>query len=440
MSTVDSNILLNYKASIHTKRRRSITVQATWFGVQTAVYTNAAAIANTKAINAACLLVGSIGGGVVELPVGTILLASSNRAPVNWDDQYAIHIRNNGVSLKGQGIGKTILKLANNSNCHVIKIGSIEANLRVAYCSVEDLEIDANRVNQIMPSKLRDHFSGITVSGWCRNTTLAGLYVHDTPYYGVGLGKEGLHECLVYDVETNNTGADGLDWKNNSDDQIGGIVDSFTARNFGLLPLSNVLTPQAGIDLRSGVQASNITIYQMTGESGLIGIRLQDGTSGSNAVQPSSVANFRIMGSHANNSVGLRVIPRSASAKNGFANGCGDGFSFTNRDCTLSKLKAVSNGVGFRLWSASSQDSASGCTVDGITAIDNNQAGVVCDSVSDDIFEDCDIHRNKIGYDIRSGSTNIQIAGGSCTDNTTQLANNGAGTEIRLVHGLNSLL
>lgn len=436
MSAAASGILLSYRNSVRFKRSRHIVVQAIWFGVQAGVNSEAAALANSTAINSACDLVGRIGGGVVELPSGTILLGSSNPTPVNWDNQYAIHIRHSGVSLKGQGIGKTILRLADRSNCHMIKIGSTETGVRAAYCSVENLEIDGNRENQTLPSKTRDHFSGIAVSGWCRNTTLAGLYIHDTLYYGVGMGREGLHECLVCDIDTNNTGADGLDWKNDLGDQVGGIIDSFTARNFGLLPLSNVLTPQAGLDIRSGVHATNIKIYETRGESGLIGIRLQDGINNSSAVQPSRVENFEITGSHADNSIGLRIIPESASAEDGQASGFGDGFSITSRNCSLSKLKATSNGVGFRLWTASPKDSANGCMVSGIIALENNQAGVVCDFVSDIIFRNCAVDSNKIGYDIRSGSTNIQILGGSCNDNTSQLVDQGIRTNIRSVEGL----
>lgn len=410
-------------------------VMAEWFDVIPGDSSPAVALSNAQGINKACDFVGNQFPGRVILPRGTIYLTDTNPSAGSWDNKRAIYLRFGGINLGGQGVGRTILKLIDQANCTVIKVGSyVEQTVSVWRCKISDLEIDGSRLTQIEPTPTQDHFAGIAVSNNCQYTELRNLYVRDTQYYGIGLGQDGLSNCRVYNVETNRTGADGLDWKNNSNDQTGGIIDGFKARNFGLLPMSNVLTPQAGLDLRSGVSANNINISSMTGESGLIGIRIQRGTAGEVMAQPSTISNWKVEGSGAADSQGVRVISRGSTVEYGSAKGCDDGVSISNLDCRLSNVVSESNNTGLRLWGSTVE--ADTLTATGLLIRSNTLAGVVCDSVDEVTFLGADIRNNGVGIDIRAGSSNIRFIGGSCTGNTTQLNDNGTGTVIQHVSGL----
>ncbi|MEE1914998.1 hypothetical protein V0R52_01190 [Pseudomonas asiatica] len=408
----------------------------TWLGVKVNDHTPSVALLNAQAINRGLDFLGQVFPGRLILSSGTIFLDNTNPSAINWDNRRAIYSRFSSVKMKGAGRGKTVLKLIPGANCHVIKIGSrVEEQVMVSACEITDLEIDGNRLNQLIPSETENHSNGIDVSTGCWGTRLERLYIHDTMYYGIGFQRDQFRDCAVIDVDIERTGGDALDWKDDSDSGTGNIIRGFRAKAFGLS--SQVLTEQAGLDLRSGVSAEEIDISDMTGVSGLIAIRMQNGTPGATPVQASSVDRFRVQGSNANNSNGLRVISRYAQASRGYVKGCSNGYNLTNPDARFSALIAELNNVGFRLW----QDTAAGVEADtaclvGPIARNNTQAGIVYDSVDEATVLGGDIRNNGIGHDIRSGSTNVRIIGGSCSGNTTQLLDNGEGTIVSSVSGL----
>ncbi len=407
-----------------------------WLGVKANDSAQAVALKNAQSINRGLDFIGQIFPGRLVLSHGTIYLDNTNPAAVNWDNRRAIYSRFSSVKMKGRGRGKTILKLIPGANCHVIKIGSrVEEQVMVSGCEITELEIDGNRLNQLMPSETENHSNGIDVSTGCWGTRLEHLYIHDTMYYGIGFQRDQFRDCAVIDVEVERTGGDALDWKDDSDSGTGNVVRRFRAKAFGLS--SQVLTEQAGLDLRSGVSAEEIDISDMTGVSGLIAIRMQNGTPGATPVQASSVDRFRVQGSNANNSNGLRVITRYAQASRGYVKGCSNGYNLTNPDARFSSLTAEQNNVGFRLW----QDTAAGVEADtaclvGPIARNNAQAGIVYDSVDEITVLGGEIRNNGIGHDVRTGSTNVRIIGGSCSGNTTQFIDNGEGTVVSSVSGL----
>jgi len=412
-------------------------IPVSWFGVKVGDNTPATALENALSINRALDFVGSAFPGRVLLGRGTTWVTNTNPNPTaHWDNRRAIYMRYDGIPFAGQGIGKSILKLIDGADCTVIKIGSyVEETVVATRCRISAMQIDGSRATQTTPTNTENHFSGIAVSNNCSSTILEDLYVTDTPYYGIGIGQDGLGFCKVIRVETNRTGGDGLDWKNNSNNQTGGIIEWFRARNFGLLPLSNVLTPQAGLDLRSGVRAYNIDISEMTGESGLVGIRIQVGTAGETLAQPSSVEGFKVVGSSASNSQALRLIGRGSVARAGYVSGCTDGVSASNLDINLSDITSESNAVGFRFWGVDPIEADTG-SHKGLMARSNTQAGFIFDSVDEVTLIGCDARNNALGIDIRTGSTNIRYLGGSCSGNTTQLSDLGSGTIIQNVSGL----
>jgi hypothetical protein len=389
---------------------------------------------DTAAIQTAVDAVGTAGGGDVYLPPGTYLLSNGNPGAASWDNKRAIWLRHDNVGIVGAG-RSTKLKLANSAGAHLVKIGQRAGGSVVAKgCSVRNLAIDGNRANQVIPNDTDNHNGGIDVSSGCSETTLSNLYIHDTMYYGIGFQRDNFYNCVIEDIEIENTGGDGIDCKDDFDTGTGNVLRRVSVRNHGLI--SGLSIGQAAVDLRSGWHAEDIDVAGMAGPVALNGIRLQNGAAGATPTQPTRVSKFRVAGINAANSVGVRVITRYSSISDGYVKACADGYSLSNPDIRFTNLIAELNTVGFRLW----QDSAAGVESDtacmmGLVARSNSQAGIVYDSVDEVTVLGADVRGNGIGHDIRLGSANIKILGGSCTGNTTNFNDSGTNSFIQFVSG-----
>lgn len=386
-------------------------------------------------IQAAVDYAGVLGGGTVWFPSGTYLVTNGNPGATNWDNKVAIWLLGDNVVLQGSGVGATKIKMADSQNAHVIKIGQrVGSASTPVNCCVFDMEIDGNRANQVLPTATDDHQHGIDVSSFCTGTKLERLYIHDCMYYGVGFQRDGFHNCVVHDVVIDQTGGDGIDWKDDSDSGTNNEVSNIKVSNFGLV--AGLLTGQAGVDLRSGVTASKIVVSN-PGTLGLVGIRLQNGSPGATPVQATRVHDFIARGTNASNSVGVRVISRDASITEGRAQGWSDGFSISDPDNRLSNLYAVGNSVGFRLWQNAGAGAVAGTAgLYGLISRSNSQAGIVYDGVNEVNVFGADVRNNGIGHDVRAGTTSLRIIGGSCTGNTTAITDAGTQTFIQAVTGL----
>ena len=172
---------------------------ASWWGVSTATANNA------PLINKACSFVSSIGGGVVELPGGTLTVSDSDA------DGDAVLLAS-GVTLAGQGRGVTELFLAadQNSVC-CVKLPASSSDM-----AVRNLTVNGNRDNQSSPN---GGLKGIAGSANCDHVTLSGLEVKNvygrsvlTNEDGAGedaLGDEAEHWNII-DVITEGGGSKGI--------------------------------------------------------------------------------------------------------------------------------------------------------------------------------------------------------------------------------------
>lgn len=395
---------------------------------------------DTAALNRCLDASGLLGGVKVICPKGTAIVSNSNPGAASWDNQRALYMRYDNIALEGQG-RSTILKVADGADCHAIQIGQrATSTLIVTGCSVRHLTVDGNRANQTPPSDTVDHWHAVSVNSGCHNTVLQFLYLHDLQYYGIGMQRDDWKNCHISDIEIENCGADGIDWKDDTDTATGNTLQRVTVKNWGLesslVPFGG---PQAGVDLRSGVAAEDIVVILDDGEThARVGIRTQDGLSGGTPVQPSQIGRHRCIADNAAiaDRVGVRAISRWGAVVNGRATGWSDGYNLTDPDKRFSNLEAISNAAGFRLWQNSGASrEADTCTLTGLVARSNTN-GVIFDSVDECTMLGCDIRSNTgNGLDIRTGSSNIRMLGGSLSGNGTNLIDNGTGTIIQNVSG-----
>lgn len=248
---------------------------------------------DTAAIQDAIDVVGDAGGGVVFFPEGTYIVSNSNPSAVNWNGKRAIWINQDDICLVGAGMGATIIKQKSSSvgnDAHLIAIGARapETPVVVDHPCIKDMSLDGNRDGQTdADGKGPDDGSAadtnvlkhnvIDVSSGSQNGILENLDVYGGTYYGIGGQRNNLSGWKIENVFIHNTGADGVDWKNDLNNNHTNVFNKIWIWDYGKkLFLAGTDGSQTGIDLRPGVNASHIYVEMpVRANTDLVGIRLQ---------------------------------------------------------------------------------------------------------------------------------------------------------------------
>jgi hypothetical protein len=203
------------------------------------------------AIQAAINEASAAGGGIVQLPVGTFALAHAGGA-------IALSLLSN-VELRGRGRA-TVLKLLDGANCHIINMVSGSTNM-----VVRDMTLDGNRANQTAGHGIR----GAGVTG----LLIENVLIRQSQHYGIGLQRNGAKNVKISNVTIEDTGADGIDFKNALSTNEHIHLNNVSVRRWGLNPAQTV---QAAIDCRGPVQCTNIWISE-PGAADSVGWRCREG-------------------------------------------------------------------------------------------------------------------------------------------------------------------
>lgn len=418
-----------------------ITLQAllrgSWtFAAAYGASSSASASVNTAAINAAISAIGALGGGTVLLPRGTITLTNENPGAANWNNNRAIYVGQDNIHLLGFGRGATILTLENGADCHVVQFGQRVTTIETVHnCSLKNVEINGNRSNQSAPTDADDHWHGVDVADNCTRISIEDFYIHDCQYYGIGMQRQGISYCKIANGVVENTGSDSIDWKNDDGSGTGNIIRDVTAINPGLA--TGLSLPLAAFDLRSGIYFSNITAFDLGAEPDLVGLRINvdaNSTEAAIPVYPTSGTGVTVIGTNGATSVGVRIAVRNTRISNVMVRAFNQGIRISSPDVKISQFDVHANAQGIVLTAGTTVE-ADTCEFTNGTVRDNTTAGFVYDSVDEITVANVDVRGNGIGHDIRTGSTNITIFGGSCSGNTTNVSNSGSSIIIRHVKG-----
>jgi len=371
------------------------------------------------------------GGGIVFFPPGTYLLSNGNSGASSWNNRYCLSILSDNVHLVGSGTGATILKLAASANAHVIQIGQrTNGTVTVSDCSVRDLEIDGNRSSQSTPDDTNDHNNGIDVSTGCSRIKLERLYIHDCMYYGIGFQSGQFTDCSIRDVTIANTGADGFDGKDESNNSTGNVMDGVQVSAFGLL--SGLTNQQAGIDFRGGWHVSNCTVDGFGTAKGLHGIRVNVTTAFTTAEQPVSFVNCFANGGGQANTVGFYSNALQVRAANIYVSNVETGYSIRERDYMLSNLTAETVTTGFSFVGANRAQLTS-CVV-------RNASGTaysLTSSSGGNMFSGCIGFTVGTGISLAAGCNSNRFIGGAIsTASVTALSDSGTGNVFQFVGGI----
>lgn len=162
---------------------------------------------DTVAVQAAINAAHAAGGGLVVLPAGTIRVGKTQEAVIVGDQKHAILLKQ-GVSIKGQGMGVTILKPLDN-------IASTTYNMPILYARATP---PATRITDFS-------ITDLTVDGY--NSRFPGLIGGEDECINVYGGDR----VLIQNVECINAGQDGIDFDgvNTSCTQV--IITGCSIRN-----------------------------------------------------------------------------------------------------------------------------------------------------------------------------------------------------------------
>lgn len=358
---------------------------------------------DTVAIQSSIDSVWSAGGGVVNLPVGTFRVSASILDETYDNEGSSIPASNgcltlrSGVYLRGQGAGKSIIKVDSNGGLTAIHAVSPVNG------GINRLEIDGswNGVNGAGHGIFQVQKLG---EEWCKNFTIEDVFIHDIASYGIGVQNGDIENLYINRCRIYNSGADGIDIKGRGPgggDQPAIVITNNYIKKHGR---RSGLQAQAGIDwrgfayvagnhvdiveadtadgeVRTGIRSRPAGIGEVYGGaySRIIGnfVRsdAQGLTRGYELVGQSTVA----IGNVAINTYeGYRIAALRVVVASNHAEQCGTAYrtDVTGDEARLTGNSGVSSGIMYLLNASGATIESSVCTTAG-TFIQNNGSGNV---------------------------------------------------------------
>lgn len=352
---------------------------------------------------------GAAGGGIVFFPKGVYLLDSAN--PV--ETGVSLVIDSDNVTLEGLGRGNSIIKLGEDLNISLVNF-STPTSVSVTACGIRRLEIDGNMDNQTANSH------GIRAGGSTFGLTIQDMFIHHTSSYGIGLQHDETKDCTIDNVLIEDTGADGIDVKNDMHTNINNKMSNVTVRRAGL---RDDLSGQACIDIRGIWNLNNITCLEYDDASNhccVAGIRFRP--SGTNTgAHYSTLTNFYIeSGSTSTNTYGLDIGAQYVAVAGGVIQTTKYGVRVVQKECMIGNVIAKGCLTGF--WAVGAGEAsdpdrvifnsciAQGCSSSGFQVHTTNV-------VLADIVARSNVH----GVNLRNGSVNTIISGVSNSNSGNNL-------------------
>lgn len=387
---------------------------------------------NVAAFDAAVAKAAANGGGIVYWPASPLEYYITNtRADTgNTFDQVACCIESDNIHVKGAEMGATKIRLADGGNATMFRIGTRITRLGVKNSHVTDLSLDGNRANQAAVQALTHHFNGVEIcNDGAEYCSVKNVACKQLQYYSGGgeYGVNGAQNCSVENFYSEDSGADGWDWKDNGSNGYGNSINGMWIERFGLA--SAVLTDQAGLDTRTGVKSHDVHVTDYGAAAGLNGIRLQrGGGSNFNQVQASSVSKFYCRPSTNVGTRGVRISQINAGLVDGEILECGTAYLISQRELKAANCWAYSCVDGWQLQDGIvGETNADNCMLTNCGSRTHSDEGLrLSGTIVGNEFHGCNFSGGAKGITIDAGVTNSRFVGGRCSANTTYNLQNNA--------------
>ena len=241
---------------------------------------------DTTAIRAAISAAETAGGGEVRFGIGTFIVADPDYASWAGDDLKKCLDIPSGVTLRGAGVGVTIIKQKASATAgewgHVVNFGrrvslgdgASEDLDPVSNCGLHDMTVDGNESN--LHSGRSN--SNISINTGCSNIHVSNIRSINSANYGVGVQRDQFESIVIENVEIEGCRNDGIDAKLDEADQGKNLI----LRNIRVVSFNTASgAAKAAIDIRRGWQLDGFTVDDITGSTSDVALRVQAGDSGS---------------------------------------------------------------------------------------------------------------------------------------------------------------
>ncbi|WP_290567500.1 MULTISPECIES: tail fiber domain-containing protein [unclassified Leclercia] len=263
-----------------------IEITAESFGVVSGLVSITVAKSNADKIMQKAAEIYAAGGGkiIFTKSLYQVHMDEADYDPSNENFRVAaLKIPYDNVILCGQGwFTTTIQAWATNSAYEVIQWtkSPLENGVtKVTGVGLHDICIDGNYHGDYTPGSYLRQCAAVRGAG-IKGLSISRLRVINTSHYGMGLQNGGYIGCVIDGYLAENTGADGIDIKDNEGVSRAFKLNNIIVRNFG--QLDEPEHPWAGLDVMSfAPEISNVYISDF-GDKGAIdaGFRLKNGTEG----------------------------------------------------------------------------------------------------------------------------------------------------------------
>jgi Pectate lyase superfamily protein len=353
---------------------------------------------DTRAIQSAIDAALSVPGSAVKLPAGTYYL--SDQAPV---DAVAVRIDGaRGLTLSGAGIDATVLVLKSERDAHMIGL------LKCSGVGVTDMTLDGRRAG-------RKDTHGVRVAE-SSDVRLAALRIHSMAHYGIGLQEGALQRILIEHVLIDDTGGDGIDFKNTKN-----ANQDLVIRDVHISRPGQAAERQTGVDIRGPALLTDIVVSGVP--DGGTGIRFrEDGPDTGLGGHHSRLSRFKIEGDVG--SSGVAIAADDVAIDSGEIIGTDTGVVMLGNAARVSGVAVRGARYAFRITAEAHDARLLSCSGNA------NRAGVWLEG-ADAVVQTSNFARNEAcGVCVRPSAVRAQLLANGFVDNGLSVDDQGVATRV----------
>jgi hypothetical protein len=353
---------------------------------------------DTVAIQRAIDVAKGVPGSAVSLPAGTYYV--SDQPPFDW---VALRIDDaRGLTLSGTGVEATHVVLKSGRDAHMISL---------TRCN--DVTVTAMAIDGMRRGRKDTH--GVRVADSV-GVKLTELSIHSTAHYGIGLQQGRLQRIWIEHVRIDDTGGDGIDFKNTENDN-----DELSIRNVHISRPGQTSDKQTGLDIRGPASVTDLVVTGVP--SGGTGIRFrEDGPDTGRGGHRSTLSRFQIDG--APGSSGVAIAADDVTIATGVINGTDTGVVVLGNAARVSDVAVRGARYAFRITSEARAARLVSCTGDA------SRAGLWLEGAQAVVEKSRFAHNRACGICVRPSAMGAQLLANSFTDNGLAVDDQGAGTQI----------
>lgn len=397
---------------------------------------------DTDAIRRANTFMKERGGGILNFldrEYSVTRASTSGESGANPDD-YIILVDYSNITFKGVYGKAKIVHDISDTDFTFARVGVlpiVNGSVQLSDVVFDGLEIDGG-YTPVFDAPDGGH--ALLIAYGVERFQFKNLYLHNSKDYGIGLQNGGHVDGLIENVLIEDTGADGIDHKNNGDTSRGNVMNNVTVRRFGRH--ASPSDPYAGIDLMFGWQVSNLNIEEF-GAGGDVGagLRLKQGQVGESRGAGAHSTNGNNINVYAIETFGsgttfegVKCSARNCNFTNIITEGCsGSGVLVEQRKNKFSNVRSVGNAyAGILTRDSAYTTNGDNCQFTNVEADANDTYGFRIET-NDVLVNGGSADANDINFSVASGSSNVKFVNVANQNAVTKPVENTGSTTTQIV-------